>query len=180
MASDKTVHLTADGRARLEDELRELLDNRRPVIVQRVATARAEGDLSENFAYHDARQELGLLDGRVQTIEAMLRNAKVMETTVGDVVGLGSTVTIRDEFGESTYVIVGPVEADVAAGRISMVSPTRSRHRSKAPASASTTNAVLRNSGDTRHGARVQTRSTRPLASHNATSRVNFIRAVCT
>jgi len=93
------------------------------VIVQRVATARAEGDLSENFAYHDARQELGLLDGRVQTIEAMLRNAKVMETTVGDVVGLGSTVTIRDEFGESTYVIVGPVEADVAAGRISMVSP---------------------------------------------------------
>jgi len=123
MASDKTVHLTADGRARLEDELRELLDNRRPVIVKRVATARAEGDLSENFAYHDARQELGLLDGRVQTIEAMLRNAKVMETTVGDVVGLGSTVTIRDEFGESTYVIVGPVEADVAAGRISMVSP---------------------------------------------------------
>ena len=123
MASDKTVHLTADGRARLEDELRELVDNRRRVIVQRVATARAEGDLSENFAYHDARQELGLLDGRVQTIEAMLRNAKVMETTVGDVVGLGSTVTIRDEFGESTYVIVGPVEADVAAGRISMVSP---------------------------------------------------------
>jgi transcription elongation factor GreA len=123
MASDKTVHLTADGRARLEDELRDLVDNRRPVIVQRVATARAEGDLSENFAYHDARQELGLLDGRVQTIEAMLRNAKVMETTVGDVVGLGSTVTIRDEFGESTYVIVGPVEADVAAGRISMVSP---------------------------------------------------------
>jgi transcription elongation factor GreA len=123
MASDKTVHLTADGRDRLEDELRDLVDNRRPVIVQRVATARAEGDLSENFAYHDARQELGLLDGRVQTIEAMLRNAKVMETTVGDVIGLGSTVTIRDEFGESTYVIVGPVEADVAAGRISMVSP---------------------------------------------------------
>jgi transcription elongation factor GreA len=123
MTSDKTVHLTADGRARLEDELRELVDNRRPMIVQRVATARAEGDLSENFAYHDARQELGLLDGRVQTIEAMLRNAKVMETTVGDVVGLGSTVTIRDEFGESNYVIVGPVEADVAAGRISMVSP---------------------------------------------------------
>jgi transcription elongation factor GreA len=123
MASDKTVHLTREGRDRLEEELRDLVDNRRPVIVQRVATARAEGDLSENFAYHDARQELGLLDGRVQTIEAMLRNAQVMETTVGDVVGLGSTVTVRDEFGESTYVIVGPVEADVAGGRISMVSP---------------------------------------------------------
>ncbi|MBJ7594626.1 MAG: transcription elongation factor GreA [Candidatus Dormibacteraeota bacterium] len=123
MAGDNVVHLTPEGRDRLEEELRDLVENRRPVIVQRVATARAEGDLSENFAYHDARQELGLLDGRVQTIQATLRNAQVLETTVGEVVGLGSTVTIRDEFGESTYVIVGPVEADVAGGRISMVSP---------------------------------------------------------
>jgi transcription elongation factor GreA len=123
VTDDKTVHLTADGRTRLEEELRDLVENRRPVIVRRVATAREEGDLSENFAYHDARRELGLLDGRVQTIELMLRHAQVMETTVGDVVGLGSTVTVRDEFGESTYVIVGPVEADVAGGRISMVSP---------------------------------------------------------
>jgi transcription elongation factor GreA len=123
VATDKTVHITAEGRTKLEEELRDLVDNRRPVIVRRVSTARQEGDLSENFAYHDARRELGLLDGRVQTIEAQLRHAKVMETTVGDVVGLGSTVTVRDEFGESTYVIVGPVEADVAGGRISMVSP---------------------------------------------------------
>jgi transcription elongation factor GreA len=123
VAKDKTVHITAEGRAKLEEELRDLVDNRRPVIVRRVSTARQEGDLSENFAYHDARRELGLLDGRVQTIESMLRHAQVMETTVGDVVGLGSTVTVRDEFGESTYVIVGPVEADVAGGRISMVSP---------------------------------------------------------
>ena len=123
MATDKTVHITAEGRTKLEEELRDLVDNRRPVIVRRVSTARQEGDLSENFAYHDARRELGLLDGRVQTIESQLRHAKVMETTVGEVVGLGSTVTVRDEFGESTYVIVGPVEADVAGGRISMVSP---------------------------------------------------------
>lgn len=123
MVTDKTVHLTEEGRARLEEELRDLVDNRRPVIVKRVATARAEGDLSENFAYHDARQELGLLDGRVQTIEGMLRHAQIMEVTVGDVVGLGSSVTVRDEFGDSSYTIVGPVEADVAGGRISMVSP---------------------------------------------------------
>lgn len=123
MADDKTVHLTAGGRAKLEDELRDLVENRRQVIVKRVATAREEGDLSENFAYHDARRELGLLDGRVQTLQAMLRHAQVMEATVGDVVGLGSTVTVGDEFGDSTYVIVGPVEADVAGGRISMVSP---------------------------------------------------------
>jgi transcription elongation factor GreA len=123
MTDDKTVHLTAAGRANLEEELRDLVDNRRAAIVKRVATAREEGDLSENFAYHDARRELGVLDGRVQTIENLLRHAQVMETTVGDVVGLGSTVTVRDEFGESTYAIVGPVEADVAGGRISMVSP---------------------------------------------------------
>jgi transcription elongation factor GreA len=123
MGDDKTVHLTAAGRANLEDELRDLVDNRRAAIVKRVATAREEGDLSENFAYHDARRELGLLDGRVQTIENMLRHAQVMETTVGEVVGLGSTVAVHDDFGESTYVIVGPVEADVAGGRISMVSP---------------------------------------------------------
>ena len=123
MPDDKTVHLTAEGRAKLEEELRDLVDNKRAAIVRRVATAREEGDLSENFAYHDARRELGMLDGRVQTIEAMLRHAKVTDTTTGDVVGLGSTVTVRDEFGESTYVIVGPVEADVATGRISMVSP---------------------------------------------------------
>ncbi|MEO8899343.1 MAG: transcription elongation factor GreA [Candidatus Dormibacter sp.] len=123
MADDKTVHLTAAGRANLEEELRDLVDNRRATIVKRVATAREEGDLSENFAYHDARRELGLLDGRVQTIQNLLRHAQVMQTTVGEVVGLGSTVTVLDEFGESTYVIVGPVEADVAGGRISMVSP---------------------------------------------------------
>jgi transcription elongation factor GreA len=123
MADDKTVHLTATGRANLEEELRDLVDNRRATIVKRVATAREEGDLSENFAYHDARRELGLLDGRVQTIRNMLLHAQVMEATVGEVVGLGSTVTVRDEFGDSTYVIVGPVEADVAGGRISMVSP---------------------------------------------------------
>lgn len=121
--ADDVVHLTEEGRRRLEEELRDLVDNRRPTIVQRVATARAEGDLSENFAYHDARQELGLLDGRVQTIEAMLRRAQVTRPAGGDVVALGSTVTVRDDFGESTYTIVGPVEADVAAGRISMVSP---------------------------------------------------------
>lgn len=123
MSDDKTVPLTAGGLRKLEDELRELVDVRRPVIVERVATARAEGDLKENFAYHDARQELGLLDGRVQTIRAMLRHAVVVEVSHGDVVGLGSTVAVRDEFGEMTYQIVGPAEADVAGGRISMVSP---------------------------------------------------------
>jgi transcription elongation factor GreA len=93
-------------------------------MVDRVSTARAEGDLRENFAYHDGRRDLGFLDGRIQTIEGILANAVVIEasTTAGRV-GLGSTVVVKDEFGESTYSLVGPTEADVKRGLISMESP---------------------------------------------------------
>lgn len=117
------MHLTPEGLRRLREELRELVEVRRPGIVQRVARARSEGDLSENFAYHDARRELGMLDGRVQTIEGMLRNVQLVEAGGGDLVALGSTVVVEDDFGVSTYTVVGPAEADVQAGRISMVSP---------------------------------------------------------
>jgi transcription elongation factor GreA len=104
--------------------MRELIDTKRPEIVQRVATARAEGDLRENFAYHDARRELGLLDGRVQTIEGMLRYAVIVEPAAYDgTVVIGATVVVRDEFGDSEYTIVVPAEADIARQRISLDSP---------------------------------------------------------
>jgi transcription elongation factor GreA len=120
----KPVLLTAEGQAALIAEMRELVDTKRPEIVQRVATARAEGDLRENFAYHDARRELGLLDGRVQTIEGMLRHALIVEAAPYDgTVGLGATVVVRDEFGDSEYTIVVPAEADIARQRISLDSP---------------------------------------------------------
>jgi transcription elongation factor GreA len=124
MSVRKPVLLTAEGQAALVVEMRELIDVKRPEIVQRVATARAEGDLRENFAYHDARRELGLVDGRVQTIEAMLRHAVVVAAAAYDgTVGLGSTVIIRDDFGDSEYTIVVPAEADIARQRISLDSP---------------------------------------------------------
>ena len=104
--------------------MRELVETKRPEIVQRVATARAEGDLRENFAYHDARRELGLLDGRVQTIEGMLRYALIVEAAPYDgTVVLGATVVVHDEFGDSEYTIVVPAEADIARQRISLDSP---------------------------------------------------------
>src|SRR5438477_12882447 len=113
MTTVQPIPLSQEGRQALEDELKELVDSKRPVIVARVAAARSEGDLSENFAYHDARQELGMLDGRVQVIEATLRNAVMIEKTkVDGRVHIGSTVVVRDEFGQSTYLIVGPPEAD--------------------------------------------------------------------
>ena len=124
MALGRPVLLTADGQAALIAEMRALIDTKRPEIVQRVATARAEGDLRENFGYHDARRELGLLDGRVQTIEGMLRNALIVEPAPYDgTVGLGATVVVRDDFGDSEYTIVVPAEADIARQRISLDSP---------------------------------------------------------
>lgn len=124
MSTNKPIPLTPEGRADLEAELERLVKVERPKIVKRVSETRAEGDLKENFGYHDARQELGMLDGRVQTIEATLRNAVVVEDVPKDgTVRMRSTVTLRDEFGESTYTIVGPAEADVTRGLISTESP---------------------------------------------------------
>ena len=124
MSIGKPVLLTAEGHAALIVEMRELINVTRPEIVERVATARAEGDLRENFAYHDARRELGLLDGRVQTIEGMLRHALIVEAAPYDgTVGLGATVVVRDDFGDSEYTIVVPAEADIARQRISLDSP---------------------------------------------------------
>jgi transcription elongation factor GreA len=118
------IPISAAGLSALKAELSNLRDERRPSMVNRVATARQDGDLKENFAYHDARQELGMLDGRVQTIEGILRHAVVIEPAQKDgSIGLGSSVVVRDEFGDSRYTVVGPAEADIARGLISLGSP---------------------------------------------------------
>src|SRR5207245_4057330 len=117
------IPMTAFGFEALKAELTELRA-RRPALVEEVAAARSQGDLSENFAYHDGRQHLGMLDGRIQTIEATLARAQVVEErdTEG-VARIGSTVVVRDEFGESTYQLVGPTEGNMARGLISTASP---------------------------------------------------------
>jgi len=115
--------MTASGFEALKAELAELRA-RRAGLVGEVATARSQGDLSENFAYHDARQQLGMLDGRIQTIENNLKRAQVVEETgTKDIVRIGSRVTVRDEFGDSSYEIVGPTEGNMARGLISVASP---------------------------------------------------------
>jgi transcription elongation factor GreA len=115
--------MTAIGFETLKAELAELRA-RRPTLVEEVASARSQGDLSENFAYHDARQHLGMLDGRIQTIEATLARAQVVEERDSpDVARIGSTVVIKDEFGESTYQLVGPTEGNMARSLISTASP---------------------------------------------------------
>src|SRR5436309_16018986 len=125
MAQEKgaPIPMTSAGFEALKAELAELRA-RRPAMVEEVAAARSQGDLSENFAYHDARQHLGMLDGRVQTIENTLKRAHVVdETGVSGIVGIGSRVVVRDEFGDATYEIVGPTEGNMARGLMSVTSP---------------------------------------------------------
>lgn len=117
------IPMTASGFEALKAELAEL-QARRPTLVGEVAAARSQGDLSENFGYHDARQHLGMLDGRIQTIENTLKRAEVVaETSPQGVVRIGSKVVVRDEFGEASYEIVGPTEGNMSRGLISVAAP---------------------------------------------------------
>ncbi len=118
----KTVSLTAQGKAALEKELADLIAER-PRIAERLATARAFGDLSENQEYTDARSEQKTVESRILEIENTLKNAKVIRSGARSTVALGVTVKIELSGKEVEYSIVGPVEADPAKKRISDQSP---------------------------------------------------------
>ncbi|MDO4986710.1 MAG: transcription elongation factor GreA [Candidatus Saccharibacteria bacterium] len=118
----KTVSLTKDGKAALEKELAELTAQR-PQIAERLATARAFGDLSENQEYTDARAEQKMVENRILEIEETLKNAKIIRSGTKSTVGIGATVKIELGGKEVEYSVVGPVEADPAAKRISDQSP---------------------------------------------------------
>ena len=118
------LQLTTEGAARLHAELRVLTEERRPEVVARIRAAKELGDLKENAEYHAAREEQGFLEGRIQTIEALLRGAEVVEApTAGSAIGLGSTVTVEADGDEFTYVLVSTSEANPSGGRISVASP---------------------------------------------------------
>jgi len=121
---DKPVLLTKEGLGKLEKELDELVAIRRPQIAERIRYAKNFGDIAENAEYEDAKNEQGMLEGRILVLENMIRNAVIIEES-GDSgnVQIGSTVDVKDEFGTQTFTIVGPAEVDVAAGRISLESP---------------------------------------------------------
>lgn len=118
----KTVNLTAEGKAELEQELKDLIAQR-PVIAERLATARAFGDLSENQEYSDARSEQKTIENRIAEIENTLKNATVIKARKSDKVNIGSTVEITMSGKKFTYAIVGPVEANPLEGKISHESP---------------------------------------------------------
>lgn len=119
----KTISLTTQGKADLEQELAELIAQR-PAIAERIATARAFGDLSENEEYSAARSEQKTVENRILEIQDILKNATIIKsTTAAGTVGLGSVVKITLAGKETTYTLVGPVEADPLSGKISNESP---------------------------------------------------------
>jgi transcription elongation factor GreA len=121
---DKPVLLTPEGLRKLQEELDRLVNERRPEIALRIKQAKEFGDLSENAEYEDAKNDQGFMEGRIMTVEQMIRNASLIENEKADgLVRLGSTVKLKDEFGETTYTIVGTAEADASSGRISLESP---------------------------------------------------------
>jgi transcription elongation factor GreA len=118
-------YLTPEGEEKLQAELLELKGVKRDELSQRLRSAIQMGDLSENADYHQAKEDQGFLEGRIQELESILRNAIIIERTQSSgVVFIGSHVTIQESNEEpETYHLVGPTEADPRKGKISHESP---------------------------------------------------------
>jgi transcription elongation factor GreA len=115
------IHITPEGLVAVTKELDELIRVRRPNIVAKIKAAREFGDLSENFEYHAAKNEQGMMEARINELEAIIKNHVLIETKKRTgIVDMGSTVRFtEDGADEESYRIVGPAEADPKAGRVS-------------------------------------------------------------
>ncbi|KKU47584.1 transcription elongation factor GreA [Candidatus Uhrbacteria bacterium RIFCSPLOWO2_12_FULL_46_10] len=118
-------YLTTEGRQKAEEELYYLKTEKRPLIAEKIETAKELGDLSENAEYAEAKDEQAFVEARILELTNLIKYAEVVphQTKVSDIVNVGSTVTIEDETGQRTYIIVGFNEANPSAGKISNESP---------------------------------------------------------
>jgi len=125
--NDKEIVLTAEGLAKLEQELDELKTVHRREVNDRIRQAKEYGDLSENAEYEDAKQEQAFIEGRILKLEAMIRNARIIDESeyAADEVHLGAVVKVKDLKNNENYEfsIVGSAEADPPNQRISNESP---------------------------------------------------------
>src|SRR5262249_21092137 len=121
----RPVLLTKEGLRQAEVELDQLVQVRRAEIAERIRHARDFGDIAENAEYTEAKNEQSLVEGRIMTLETMIRNAVVIEDEPREagVVSVGASVTVSTEDGDETYTVVGAAEADPRLGRISNESP---------------------------------------------------------
>jgi transcription elongation factor GreA len=119
-------YLTAEGYQRMQQELEYLKTTVRQQLAQRLRAAIQQGDLSENADYISAKEEQGFIEGRIQELEQVLRNAVIIDHTEkkANEISIGHVVTVQEgNFPPETYHLVGPKEADPLNGRISHESP---------------------------------------------------------
>lgn len=121
------IPMTLRGYSKLQEELKHLKAIDRPAVIKAIAEAREHGDLSENAEYHAAREKQGFIEGRIMELEDKISRAEVIDPTrlSGTTIKFGATVILRDEdSGETvTYQLVGPDEADIENGCLSISSP---------------------------------------------------------
>ncbi len=124
MNNQSRFQITAEGLKTLKQELTELKNKKRPEAIERVARAREFGDLSENSEYHAAREDLSFIEGRINELEEMIKQAKVAKKPKSKTeIGIGCKVTLVAGDQEHTYEIVGEWEANPMEKKISHTSP---------------------------------------------------------
>ena len=126
----ETEPITIEGAKKLQDELSNLINNKRQKVIQAIAEAREHGDLKENAEYHAAKEEQGHIEGRIQKIQTMLANAEIIDVSKLDKSNLkvvfGSTINVTDlddDDNKIKFKIVGDDEADIEQNLISYKSP---------------------------------------------------------
>lgn len=123
MMDDQRIITTSEGVAKLQAELKQLKDEDRPAILQRIKDAKELGDLSENADYSDAKDQQAFIEGRIMELETTLKNVEVAGPRSGAAAAIGSTVVVVGPSGEKTIRIVGATEANPSTGDISHESP---------------------------------------------------------
>lgn len=119
------ILLTKEAIKELKEELKILIEVKRPEVIQEIVDARAQGDLSENAEYDAAREKQGLIEDRIAEIEATLENAQEIKSTKKNIIAIGSVVTLENKLSKSqeTYSIVSTYESDPFENKISNKSP---------------------------------------------------------
>ena len=122
--NNKPAYISRDGLEKLRAELDELVNVRRAEIATRISEAKEHGDITENAEYEDAKNEQAFIEGRIQALSALIKNAVLIdETTSKTHVQIGSTVELEGDDGKESYTIVGSAEASPGQGFISNESP---------------------------------------------------------
>ena len=115
--NNKPTYLSREGEATLRLELEQLANVRRFEVAARIHDAKEQGGLSENAEYEEAKNEQAFVEGRIQTLEGMLKTAVIIEHSDSGHVAIGSSVTVESDDGEETFAIVGSAQARPAQGR---------------------------------------------------------------